>query len=188
MAWIPRTTAPDVSNKYYRHTGYEVSGTDGVNECLIINRNTGFVMPNCVGYSWGRWYEALGIRPDLSRGNANTWYANTGDGYARGRVPRLGAIACYSGNGTGHVAVIEELVNGQPPITSNSAYGGTLFWLEALTYDPDTGDWNTRAPGYIFQGFIYPPFIPDRDPIWMLKQAASRRLPNGRDKNAHLWR
>lgn len=190
MAWTPRLTAPDVSNMYYRHTGYLVDGVDGLNECIIIDSNTGFVMPNCVGYAWGRWYEALGERPRLYRGDAQDWYYNTGDGYQRGRTPQVGAIACYSGGSYGgHVAVVEQMTGGGAiPITSNSAYNGTLFWTEALIYDGETDSWLPPYSGYTFQGFIYPPFIPpDRKPIWLLA-GGNRRLPNGRDKNLHLWR
>lgn len=187
MAWTARTTAPDVSNKYYRHTGYLDDGVDGLNECMIIDRQTGFVMPNCVGYTWGRWYEALGQRPDLSRGDAGYWYSYP-DGYERGRTPKVGAIACYSGGGyTGHVAVVEYFV-GDTPITSNSGYNSTLFWLEGLVYDSATDAWNRPESGYTFQGFIYPPEIPEGLPAWMLQMLASRRYPNGRNRHLKLWR
>lgn len=178
MAWDRRTTAPDVSIKYYRHTGYFVDGVEGVNECIIIDQQTGFVMPNCVGYSWGRWYEALRQRPNLSRGDAQYWYGYTQDGYSRGVVPRPGAIACYSGGSIGgHVAVVEYLVGGTVAVTSNSAYNSTLFWMEGLVFNPDTGAWDRPVSGYNFQGFIYPPegsggaFKP-----WLFNQ---RRFPNG---------
>jgi hypothetical protein len=189
MAWVPRTTAPTVANPYYRHTGYFAGSEDGLNECIVIDTDTGFVMPNCVGYAWGRWYEALRTRPMLSRGNAQDWYFHE-DAYERGWIPRIGAIACFSGGslGVGHVAPVEYFL-GTNPVTSNSAYQGTLFWTEMLLPDPDTGGWITPQAGYTFQGFIYPPFIPEDDnKPWLLKMAASRRLPNGRDKNIHLWR
>lgn len=188
MAWTPRTTAPDVSNKYYRHTGYVVDGVDGLNECLLIDSQTGFVMPNCVGYTWGRWYEALHERPELSRGDAQNWFTYP-DGYARGTEPRLGAIACYSGGGIGgHVAVVEYFV-GSIPITSNSAYNDTLFWLEGLLYNEQTGAWDRPVSGYTFQGFIYPPEIPEGEmPPWMLQMLSSRRYPNGRNRHLKLWR
>lgn len=184
MAWTARTTAPDVSIKYYRHTGYYVGGVDGVNECLIIDSNTGFVMPNCVGYSWGRWYEAFDTRPTLSRGDAWLWYGNTADGYQRGSVPRVGAIACwYDRNhptSGGHVAVVEYFVGGLP-VTSNSAYNSTLFFMEALVFNSQTGEWERgyNPQQYGWQGFIYPPegVSLDKFYLWL---AGQRRFPNGR--------
>lgn len=155
MAWTPRLYAPDVSIKYYRHTGYFVSGEDGVNECMIIDYNDGDVMPNCVGYTWGRWYEAFDTRPRLSTGNAGDWYAYN-DGYRRSpTTPTLGAIACFSSDSYGHVCVVEQIIDATHINTSNSAIGGPRFWQEILEYA--NGTWNrTRAFGYTFQGFILP--------------------------------
>ena len=186
MAWTARTTAPDVSIKYYRHTGYFVGGVDGVNECLIIDNNTGFVMPNCVGYSWGRWYEAFDTRPTLSRGDACLWYdwylSHPEDTYQRGSVPSVGAIACWDsaihpGTG-GHVAVVEYFVGGLP-VTSNSAYGGTLFWTEALVYNGGVWERGYNPQDYTWQGFIYPPAGADLNKFY-LWLAGQRRFPNGR--------
>lgn len=157
MAWTPRLYSPDVSIKYYRHTGYFVGGVDGVNECMIIDPNDGDVMPNCVGYTWGRWYEAFDTRPRLTTGNAQDWYAYN-DGYPRSlTTPTLGAIACFSGgNIGGHVCVVEQIIDATHVNTSNSAIGGPRFWQEILEYA--NGTWNrTQAFGYTFQGFILPP-------------------------------
>ena len=134
--FVPRLVAPDVSIDYYRHTGYyreEIIGyheevdpetgqtilvpdyayINGLNECLLIDSDTGEVMPNCVGYAWGRWYEISDIRPNLSRGNAQNWYGYTQDGYERRKTAvNLGAVACFvGGNIGGHVSIVEERIS-----------------------------------------------------------------------------
>lgn len=186
MAWTPRTTAPDVLSKYYRGVGYYVGVTNGVNECLVIDTVTGFVMPNCVGYTWGRWYEAFHTRPNCSRGDGYTWWGYN-DGYSRGRTPRVGAIACWYDTthptSGGHVAVVEYFDGQGRPVTSNSAYNSTLFFMETLTYDSQTDSW-LRAYNpwqYGFQGFIYPPGGGSLDKLFLIL-AGQRRFPNGRGR------
>lgn len=70
-----RTTAPSTTDRYWIHTS-----NGGLNECIEIN-NSGSCLPNCVGYAWGRFYEITGIRPKLSRANAENWYGYTSDSY-----------------------------------------------------------------------------------------------------------
>ena len=105
-AFTPRTSAPSVDNSYYLHTS-----AGGVNECILIG--SGSVLPNCVGYAWGRAYEILGERPNLSRNDAGSWYNyNINNGYySYGQTPALGAIAVWASTkgGAGHVAVVKEV-------------------------------------------------------------------------------
>ena len=67
---VLRITEPDYTNRYYKHVS-----SGGVNECIRVNGNS--VLPNCVGYAWGAWYEMTGVRPKLSRRNAKEWYGYT---------------------------------------------------------------------------------------------------------------
>ena len=148
--FTPRTTAPSASNKYYIHTS-----AGGYNQCIRIKGNS--VLPNCVGYAWGRAYEAWGVKPKLSRGNAEDWWAYK-DGYSRGSTPRIGAVICwrkgnagYGKDGAGHVAFVER-VNGDGSILiSNSNYSGTRFYTVTLKKPYKMG------AGLTFQGFIYAP-------------------------------
>lgn len=150
MAFVPRNTdndAPSSDNIYYL-----VPSAGGVNECIEISN--GSVLPNCVGYCWGRTYEINEIEPNLSTGNAGTWFSYTQDGYRRsnpGDPPALGAICCWSGGlQGGHVATIEQINSDGSFVTSNSAYGGTRFWTQTIR--PPFYEFQT---GYTFQGFIY---------------------------------
>lgn len=117
-------------------------------------------LPNCTCYAWGRFWENGDVngdfsnRPTLSTGNAQDWFGHTSDGYERGNVPALGAVACYSGgdfSGLGHVCVIEE-IHDDYCVTSNSAYNGEYFYLVNIAL-------NGAYPygHYHFQGFIYNP-------------------------------
>lgn len=151
MGYSPRLSAPDASNIYYKHTSY-----GGVNECIHISG--GSVLPNCVGYAWGRSYESLGRRPNLSKSNAENWYSynvNTGY-YPYGRTPALGAVLVWAkgavGNGNdgaGHVAVV-EVINGGSIITSESGYGSFYF----KTFTRSGSNYGLSSP-YSFLGFIY---------------------------------
>ena len=148
----PRKSAPAANNKNFIHTS-----NGGYNRCIEINN--GSCLPNCVGYAWGRLRELLGKDPTLSLGNAENWYLHS-DGYKRGQTPKLGAVICwrqgqtYNGSdGYGHVAVVEEIKSNGDIVTSESCYGGDRF--RTRTYTKASNYW--LAPGFTFQGFIYPP-------------------------------
>jgi surface antigen len=147
--FIPRTTAPSTSDKNWIHTSY-----GGYNSCIHISG--GSVLPNCVGYAWGRARELMGKDPALSRNNAENWWGHN-DGYERGQTPRLGAIACWrkgsvnsASDGAGHVAVVEQINSDGSILISNSDYGGTRFYTKTLPK-------GYPISGRVFQGFIYLP-------------------------------
>lgn len=152
VKFVPRLTAPSTSDKYWIH-----ASRGGLNDCIHIGG--GSVLPNCVGYAWGRFYELTGEKPRLSRANAEDWYGNTADGYKRSATPKLGAVACWrkgkvfnSADGCGHVAIVERIEANGDIVTSNSAYGGTRFYTQ--TYKSIN---NYNSGTLIFQGFILPP-------------------------------
>lgn len=182
----PRTMAPGLDSKFWIHW---MSG--GVNECMRISGNS--VLPNCVGYAWGRWFELLGERPKLSLGNAENWWAKA-DGYARGKAPRLGAIACWSkgkagypADGAGHVSVVEDILYDETIITSNSSYLGNRFYMRKITPPYNIGS------DFIFQGFIYPPVfftfktqIPLKSNAQIAEEVIQGKWGNGADRNSRL--
>lgn len=128
----------------------------------------GWPMPNCTAYAFGRFWEIadpnndMSNYPTLSTGNAEDWY-NHSDGYSRGSVPKLGAVACYADgiwSGDGHVCIVEEidLVN-QRCLVSESAYNG--YYFRASHYIDYDGSYDDGSSGYVFQGFIYNPYAGD---------------------------
>lgn len=151
--YTPRLSSPSSSNKNFIHYS-----NGGYNRCIEIEN--GSCLPNCVGYSWGRWRELLGENPRLSRSNAENWWGYTSDGYKRGQAPKLGAVICWrkgrvgdESDGAGHVAVVEQIKPNGDIVTSESVYGGERFRTKAYTKASDY----YLARGYAFQGFIYPP-------------------------------
>lgn len=146
----PRFGAPFKSNTYYytNNPFYQ----------------SGYGMPNCTAYAWGRFWECGGVYPALALGNAENWY-NFNDGYPRGSTPKLGAVICWyrTGGRSGHVEIVEQINDDGTIITSGSAWKGFNFRLKTRnpTYNWDGGD-------YIFQGFIYNPTTFDSvgDPIY----------------------
>ena len=153
--FVARENEPSTTSQYWRHTS-----VGGVNSCILISN--GSVLPNCVGYAWGRAYEILNSKPDLSCGDAGTWFDYNKSKYDSGNggypystditKPKLGAIVCWAQPGQwGHVAVVEK-INGNQITTSESGYNSRRFWTtERSTTSSTLG----QDASYVFQGYIY---------------------------------
>lgn len=143
--FVQRTTAPDESNPcYFSDNPFYQSG---------------FGMPNCTAYAWGRFYEISGTRPNLCTWDAEEWFGYP-DGYARGQIPKLGAVVCWrhgvvggDSDGAGHVAIVEQINADGSIVTSESGWGSDFWWRTTRSND---GNWGAGS-GYTFQGFIYNP-------------------------------
>lgn len=137
--YTPRLTAPDRSNPYYYSDNNPFFAS-------------GYGMPNCTAYAWGRAYEILGSPPALPTSDARKWYERT-TAYPKGQTPALGAVAVWWSDVSGHVAVVEKIENGTVTF-SNSAWGGTTFYLTTAPADGSDNYCGNRA-GWTFLGFIY---------------------------------
>lgn len=133
----PRLDAPTSDNDYYFAKNIFYLG--------------GYGMPNCTAYAWGRAYEILGSKPNLSHGNANEfWNYNLNSGaYSYGSTPKVGAIICWNGSECGHVAVVEK-IEGSKVTISESAWSGPFF--KTSTFNAGSED-SFSVGG--FQGYIY---------------------------------
>lgn len=136
----PRLSGPAKTNKYYYSD-------------INIFYKTGYGMPNCTAYAFGRAYELLKTEPKLCRYNAEEWYDYNVSNkyYSYGKTPKLGAIACWSYSGGGHVAVVEKIENGTVTF-SNSEWGGRTFYTTTSDIDDKNFGGNIW---WTFQGFIY---------------------------------
>lgn len=140
-SFTPRTTAPDSSNAYYYSSNpfYQ----------------SGYGMPNCTCYAYGRAYELLGSKPRLSTGNAGEWWwYNKNNGiYSYGSTPKLGAIACWDkyDQYQGHVAVVEA-IDGNSVTISESHYRSTFFDTRTITANSSNYLTSMRFLGYIYIG------------------------------------
>lgn len=119
---------------------------------------SGYGLPNCTCYCYGRSWEITGTPVNTPRGDANTWFGTAPSlGLQTGQTPKLGAIACYYYANGGHVATVEKINADLSIVTSNSAYGGALFFTDESTLSSNyTPSWVHNYNGY-FQGFIYLP-------------------------------
>lgn len=150
--FVPRFEIPDE----YTDPLYRTLAGGGYNPCIEGNRSvsphvSGSVLANCVGYSWGRFCEVNGLTYcKLSTADAGYWFGNLDDGYERGTEPRLGAVACF----TGHVCNVEEIIDDDTIITSDSNWPGPKFMTATRTR---ANGWNRAGGSLSFMGFIYPP-------------------------------
>ena len=165
MAFKMRTTRPEAGNKYYitkANGGYSYaikgSPTDKQND----------VLSNCVGYAYGRFNEigGYGYCKYLSPVNAERFPQYNNTGIPMGQTPKLGACMVWrggptlnSGDGVGHVAIVEKIYSPTKIMTSESGWGSkNPFWN--ATREKGNGNWGAGA-GYKFLGFIYNPAVTD---------------------------
>jgi len=160
--WKARTTAPELTNKYYITTaggGYNkcIAGNDSTNK--EKNRPTQyFAMPNCVGYVYGRSLEiANKSAMDMPTCNAEDW--NDMSKWEHGTEPKLGAIICYrsgknwnSSDGCGHVAVVEQVNSDGSFLISESGWSSFYFRTKTIPKSKAYGS------GLTFECFLYNPY------------------------------
>lgn len=159
-SFIPRLTCPEAGNKYYNR---KASGgySDAIKGSKVIPGLD--VLPNCVGYSIGRFMEIQGTgaaakHPSPVNAEMFPQYLN---GLKMGQEPKLGSIAVWakgsassSADGAGHVAVVEQINDDMSIITSESGWGSDIpFWTKTRKND---GNWG-QPQAYHFIGFIYQP-------------------------------
>ena len=133
---------------------------------------TGYGMPNCTAYAWGRFWEIgdpLGVGSHRPNPNDLPGYWNGGwwwlkfnpNVYQSGSTPALGAVICFedTSGGDGHVAIVEQINNdGESIVTSNSAWNGSFFYTMTL-YRSNNYNWGGNDGNrYRTQGFIYNPY------------------------------
>ena len=171
MAYVPRLTSDGMAGnpKWYASNPFYTSG---------------YGLPNCTCYSWGRWWEISDPdnqwihQPNLSMGNAKQWwdYNVNNSIYNYGFTPELGAVLCFTNNNplsNGHVAVVEEIFDDHI-VTSNSDWGGQYFYLEVLY--PDANNQYHHA-SYWSQGFIYNPYAEQPIPPTPPSETRKRHFP-----------
>lgn len=155
---------------------------------------SGYGMPNCTCYAWGRFWEVGGGKPSLPTSDGGQWWddAKAAAIYKTGQIAQVGAVACFSRAGySGHVCIVEKVLSGGQLQYSNSGYQRPLtdyppdmsnyFWTD-VTVDKRHTAWMSD---YTFQGFIYNPLWPPGTtptgsiPPWMIPiifNSQNRRL------------
>lgn len=130
---------------------------NGIRESKYYSSNenpffaSGFGMPNCTCYCYGRVWEITGQKPiGLSLRNAKYWYDGS-TGFEKGKVPKVGAIMCFDG-AYGHTSMVEEVKDNGDVVCSNSNYGGDFFFI---TNHTASSGYNNYDKNLKFQGFLY---------------------------------
>lgn len=129
---IIRTTQPSNTNKYYL-----TPGGGGYNQCILGNAKNKYnkrpttysVLPNCVGYAYGRYLEYWNLtKANLPTCNAKDWYATAKSaGFKCSTTPSVGAVVCFKGTTYGHVAFVEEIKSNGDLLLSESNWGHQIF-------------------------------------------------------------
>lgn len=166
MAFTPRLTSAGMSSSttYYRYIYGTTYPNIGLPNCTFYaySRTMEFTI-NDYGGSWSNiyhtnnpyWFTGKSTYPD-----AEGWFS-TAQSYGlweTGSTPKLGAIACWSGDILGlggHVAIVEEINQDGTVTLSNSDYDGTYFYV-MRNQRPVVGQ-ITDYVGERFLGYIYNP-------------------------------
>lgn len=139
-----RTTKPSEENKYF----YDWN----------VYYQSGYGIPNCTCYVYGRTYEVTGLRPALCTGDASSYYSyNKYFGpYEYGENPRPGSIGVFTGGseGDGHVVFVESVNPNGTVNISESNWGADPNGNRAFKYLTYINPY-TQWPGLNFQGYLY---------------------------------
>jgi len=159
-----RTSKPTAGNKFY------ITKSKGGYSTCIQGKPTDSacnVLANCVGYACGRFNEIIGSMkyPSLNCNAENFVERAKSLGLTVVSYPTLGGIMVWqkgstlgSGDGAGHVAVVERIDSANQIYTSESGYGSSAFWNSVRKNS--NGRWGLSS-GYTFRGCIVNPAIGD---------------------------
>lgn len=182
MKYSPRTIAPTTSDKNWINISY-----GGYNNCIVITGSS--CLPNCTGYAWGRWRELLGTNHNLCINQAEIWFSHK-DSYQRGQTPKLGAVICWSlgdptnyKDGSGHVAIVEQIDEDGSIWISESGYSGYRF---KYTHLPN--NFSYPSTKLKFQGFIYIPieFKAEKSIDELVQEVIDGKWGTGTDRKTKL--
>lgn len=154
--YTPRLTEPSASDPRWIMSSY-----GGYNDCIAGSNGPPSVLPNCTGYVHGRCMEIAGLTTDnlgLSFGNAVTYYSQSSSDWVQSSEPSLGAVIVYSQNvgwEPGHVAIVEQIIDNDTIVISQSDYGGARFSTWTCTRSTN---W-TPFTNVSFIGFLKNPYV-----------------------------
>lgn len=161
MTYTPRLTAPSYSDPLWIQVN-----SGGYNQCIYGSDGAPSVLPNCTGYVHGRCMEIADVTTDnlgLSFGNAVEYWNGSSSDWEQSSEPSLGAVIVYSQNGgwePGHVAIVEQILDNDTIVISQSDYGGNRFSTWTCTR---ATNW-TPFTNVSFLGFLTNPYVDDRPP------------------------
>lgn len=173
----------DQYSNYYKQIAY-----GGWSPCIEGNNLYGLrpfpgsVVPNCVGFSVGRFNEIQRLNDCIYLGSVNAEDMITlalSQGLEVGDKAVPGGVICWSSADQGHCANIEEVRATDEVLTSESGWNySTAPAIKGFIRNKIGSDWY-YGPGYLYQGIIYPPgYKPtvERDYYIMFMQEGAIKL------------
>lgn len=123
---------------------------------------SGYGMPNCTCYAYGRYAEARNAWANLPTSDAKDWYGQA-TGFTRSSTtPALGSVICWgcTSSGPGHVGIVETIAtNGDIQVSMSHWSARTNpnipYWELVTIYASNGYEWPWLGSDYYFQGFIY---------------------------------
>lgn len=139
----------------------------------VRDTKTNTLLPNCTSGAYGIAMQFMQTtdytKVDLPRADAKNWYNNSS--WKKSKYPVVGAIACWTNDSKGHVAVVRAVTrNAQGDATAvktleSSYYGyNKQDWREGFTYKYTASTGTLTKSGYKFQGYLLCPNI-TLDPV-----------------------
>ncbi|MDV3426731.1 MAG: CHAP domain-containing protein [Bacillota bacterium] len=147
---------------------YYIKKPKGYNPCILGNpahRDPVLnVLPNCVGWATGRFNELgnYGECKYLGNKNAENFIEFVKiQNLILSQTPQKGSCMVWEGKGdlAGHVAIVEEVVNVNEIIDSESGWSFKVPYKNKTRKKGTNGRWG-MASNYTFKGFIYNPVFP----------------------------
>lgn len=147
----------------------------GYNGCIAGSNGPPSVLPNCTGYVHGRVMEIAGVNTDnlgLSFNDAYTYYTNSSSDWVQSSEPSLGAVICYYSLPNwssfapypGHVAIVEQIIDSDTIVCSQSDYGGNRFTTYTLYRSYNWCPYPYPQYGVDFLGFLINPHVTPTPP------------------------
>ena len=182
MSYTPRLTAPDPADLRQIQTA-----SGGYNQCIYGSDGPPSVLPNCTGYVHFRLMEIRNVNTDnsgLPFTDAYTYWNGSTPDWVQEQDPSLGAVLCYTtvgGPNPGHVCIVEQIIDNDTIVVSESNYGGNIFdtltCYRANGWRPTAG-WNVTP-----QGFLKNPYvtltIPSNKLLLLLAMKKRKEKENG---------
>lgn len=174
-----RTTKPEKGNKYYIK-----KSSGGYSPCITGDPQDPNcdVLANCVGYAVGRFNEESSegrIKYLDSMTPENLWKNYKKWKLERGQEPKQGSAMIWSKgspdtseDGSGHIAIVEKVMNKTAVYTSESGYKKYIFKNKTRT--KSKGNWGS-GDEYQFLGFLYNPVIDRENEISYIQRTLNNK-------------
>ena len=146
---------------------YYIKKPKGWNPCILGNKKHRDpvlnVLPNCTGWSTGRFNEKGNYGECKYLGNANAedfLKFVKSQNLTLSQIPQVGACMVWEGKGSlaGHVSIVEEAMTVAKVEDSESGWSFKVPYKTKVR-KKGTGNWG-GGKGLIFKGFIYNPAFP----------------------------